>query len=388
MKIGIITIQNVNNYGAELQSCALCRKLRALGYDAEVINYLFGIHPKHIFDGEKRTIPISIKQIVKVKLLPIVQDMFCMFYKENKKIRNQRFDDFHASFNRLSDTVFPSVKSLYNAEFNYDVICVGSDQVWNYLKGYSLEPFFASFDKKGIKKISYGSSIGLSSLSKEAESVFKKSLSVFSSLSVREQQASDILKNILNRDVEVVLDPTLLLNSKEWLDVAKFDMCPTNKYLLVYIVTIKPCNYVLELARHIARKRNLQIVRICRDAYPEHSGNDIQEIMTAGPSDFVGLFSRAEFVVTNSFHGTVFSINFSKPFYSVIKNHHSTNSRLTNILKKLGLDNRIIPVGSSLPEISDIDYSVPSERLEEERVHSVEYLRKALNENKDDVQQL
>lgn len=378
MKIGIVTIHNVNNYGAELQCCALYRKLRALGYDAEVINYLFGIHPNHIFDGEKRTVPISIKQIVKVKLLPVVQNLFCFFYKNNKRIRNQRFDDFHASFNRLTDTVYPSVQSLYNADFDYDVICVGSDQVWNYMKGYSLEPFFASFDKKGTKKISYGSSIGLSSLSKEAESAFKSALSVFSSLSVREQQASDILKNILHRDVEVVLDPTLLLNSKEWLDVAKFDMCPTQKYLLVYIVTIKPCDYVLELARHIARQRNLQIVRICRDAYPEHSGDDVKEIMTAGPSDFVGLFSRAEFVVTNSFHGTVFSINFSKPFYSVIKKHHSTNSRLTSILKKLNLEDRIVSVDSPLPEINNIDYTIPLEKLAEERKHSVEYLKKAL----------
>ncbi len=380
MKIGIITIQNVNNYGAELQSCALCRKLRAFGYDAEVINYLFGIHPKHIFDGEKRTVSISIKQIVKVKLLPVVQNLFCFFYKNNKSVRNQRFDDFHASFNRLTDTVYPSVKSLYNAEFNYDVICVGSDQVWNYMKGYSLEPFFASFDKKGTKKISYGSSLGLSSISKEAESVFYNALSGFSNLSVREQQASDLLGRLLHRDLDVVLDPTLLLNAKEWLEVAKFEMCPTDKYILVYIVTIKPCNYVLELARHIAKQRNLKIVRICRDAYPEHSGKDVQEIMTAGPSDFVGLFSRAEFVVTNSFHGTVFSINFSKPFYSVIKSHHATNSRLTNILKKLGLDNRIVSVGSSFPEIRDIDFSIAYERLEEERMHSVDYLKKALND--------
>lgn len=378
MKIGIITILNVNNYGAELQCCALYRKLQKIGYDAEVINFLFGIHPKHDFDGERRTVSISLKQLVKVKLLPVVQNLFCWLYTENKKIRTQRFDEFHATYNHLTETVYPSVKSLFDADFNYDVICVGSDQVWNYMKGYSLEPFFASFDKKGTKKISYGSSIGLSSLSKEAESVFKNALAKFSYLSVREQQASELLENILHRNIDVVLDPTLLLNSKEWLEVAKFDMCPTNKYILVYIVTIKPCNYVLELARHIAKQRNLSIVRICRDAYPEHSGNDVQEIMTAGPSDFVGLFSRAEFVVTNSFHGTVFSINFSKPFYSVIKNHHSTNSRLTNILRKLNLESRIVSVGSPLPEICDIDYVVPTERLNKERMHSLDYLRKAL----------
>ena len=379
MKVGILTILNVNNYGAELQCCALYRKLQQLGYDAEVINYLFGIHPEHVFDGEKRTVPIPLKQLIKVKLLPVVQNMFCMFHQKNKRLRNKRFDEFHAKYNHLTSTVYPSVKSLYEAKFNYDVLCIGSDQVWNYMKGYSLEPFFACFDKNNTKKITYASSIGLSSLSVEAEQVFKKELANFAYISVREQQASEILEKLLNRKIDVVLDPTLILNKQEWIEVAKYDMCPKEKYLLVYIVTIKPCDYVLTLARHIAKRRNLKIVRICRDAYPEHSGSDVEEILTAGPSDFVGLFSKAEFVVTNSFHGTVFSINFSKPFYSVIKSHHSTNSRLTSILKKLGLEDRIVPVGSQLPMISDIDFSDPSAKLEAERKLSIEYINNALS---------
>ncbi|MDO4738299.1 MAG: polysaccharide pyruvyl transferase family protein [Bacteroidales bacterium] len=378
MKIGILTIHSVNNYGAELQCCALYQKLQKMGYDAEVINFLFGIHHNHDFTGEKLTVPISLKTKIKVKLLPIVQDFFCLFYQKNKTLRNQRFQEFHAKYNKLTKKVYPSVKSLNEANFNYDVLCIGSDQVWNYEKGYSLEPFFASFDKKGTKKISYGSSIGLSQLTIEAEEVFKKELSGFASLSVREQQASDLLHKLLKRNVDVVLDPTLILNNKEWLEVAKTDMCPKEKYVLVYIVTIKPCNYVLEVARKVAKERGLKIVRICRDAYPEHSGNDVKEVLTAGPSDFVGLFANAEFVVTNSFHGTAFSINFSKPFFSVIKSKHSTNSRLTNILKKLKLEDRIIRVGSPFPEICDIDYRESTKILEEERFRSIEYLKKSL----------
>lgn len=378
MKIGILTIHNVNNYGAELQCCALYRKLQSMGYEAEVINFLFGIHHDHDFTGEKLTVPISLKTKIKVKFLPVVQDMFCLFYQKNKALRNKRFDEFHAKYNNLTKTVYPSVRSLNEANFDYDVLCIGSDQVWNYEKGYSLEPFFACFDKKGTKKISYGSSIGLSKLSPEAEQVFKKELSGFSNLSVREQQASDLLTKLLNKDVDVVLDPTLILNSKEWLEVAKTDMCPKEKYVLVYIVTIKPCNYVLDVARKVAKERGLKIVRICRDAYPEHSGKDVEEIMTAGPSDFIGLFANAEFVVTNSFHGTVFSINFSKPFYSVIKSQHSTNSRLTSILSKLNLQNRILSVGSPLPDIEDIDFSVPHMKLELERQQSLSYIRKSL----------
>lgn len=379
MKIGILTIHNVNNYGAELQCYALCRKLQNMGYEAEVINFLFGIHHDHDFRGEKLTVPISLKTKIKIKLLPVVQDFFCLFHHKNKAERNKRFKEFHTKYNKLTKTVYPSVRSLNEASFNYDVLCIGSDQVWNYEKGYSLEPFFACFDKNGTKKISYGSSIGLSKLSDEAKKVFKKELSSFAYLSVREQQASDLLQKLLDKDVDVVLDPTLMLNSKEWLEVAKFDMCPKEKYVLVYIVTIKPCNYVLEVARKVAKEHGLKIVRICRDAYPERSGSDVEEIMTAGPSDFVGLLANAEFVVTNSFHGTVFSINFHKPFYSVIKNQHSTNSRLTSILQKLSLENRLLPVGSPLPEISEIDFTVPAQCLEAEREHSLSFIRKALN---------
>ena len=384
MKIGILTIANVNNYGAELQCCALCRKLNKMGYDAEVINYLFGIHPDHKFDGEHRTVKLTLKQDIKVRLLPVAQNLLCFFHKKNKRERTQRFEEFHAKYNRLTSTVYPSVKSLYVANFNYDIICIGSDQVWNYMKGYSLEPFFACFDKKNTRKITYASSIGLSSVSDEAERVFSKELAGFSDISVREEPAAKLLQRLLHRDnIRVVLDPTLILDSKEWLEVASFDMCPQERYVLVYIVTIKPCDYVLELAREVARRRNLKIVRICRDAYPEHSGSDVQEILTAGPSDFVGLFAHADFVVTNSFHGTAFSINFSKPFYSVIKSHHSTNSRLTGILGKLELADRIVPVGSPLPEISDIDYTAPAKRLQEERQSSLNYLNQALsNETK------
>ena len=379
MKIGIFTILNVNNYGAELQCCALYRKLHKMGYDAEVVNYLFGINPGHEFKGERRTVPISLRQDIKVRLLPVVQNLFCLFHHKNKKLRDSRFDEFHSKYNHLTPTLYPSVKSLYEAGFDYDVICIGSDQVWNYMKGYSLEPFLACFDKKQTRKISYASSIGLSEISREAEAVFKKWLSAFSHISVREQQASTLLGNLLQRNADVVLDPTLILDHEEWLEVARFDMCPKEKYILVYIVTIKPCDYVLRLARHIAKQRNLKIVRICRDAYPEHSGDDVQEILTAGPSDFVGLFANAEFVVTNSFHGTVFSVNFSKPFYSVIKSKHSTNSRLTSILQKLALESRIVSVGDDFPEITDIDYTLPAEQLRRERSHSLEYLQKALS---------
>ena len=94
--------------------------------------------------------------------------------------------------------------------------------------------------------------------------------------------------------------------------------------------------------------------------------------------EFVGLFANAEFVVTNSFHGTVFSINFSKPFYSVIKSQHSTNSRLTSILRKLKLENRILSVGSPLPVVTDIDFAEPAACLEAEREHSIGYIKNAL----------
>lgn len=379
-RIGIVTIVNVNNYGAELQAFALQHKLTLMGHDTEIIDYVFGINHTHDFRGEVLTVPLPWKTRLQRKLLPYIETVADAFYPKARESRRQKFREFHEQYNRLSRQKYASVKSLYNAPMTYDIYCVGSDQVWNYQKGYSLLPFFLDFVPEGKRRIAFSSSIGLSAISPEAEEVFKKYLSTFDAIAVRELQAADMLRKLLNRRVDVVLDPTLLLSKTEWNEVAYYDLCPQERYLLLYIVTIKPCQYAIDLAEKIAKEKGLKIVRLFRSAATYDAKPTMINLPEAGPSDFVGLIGKADFVVTNSFHGTVFSVNFQVPFYTIIKPSNNNNSRLKSILGKLKLADRLLPIGSTFPsnEKWPFDFTESAKILDVEREKSIRILSESV----------
>ena len=281
----------------------------------------------------------------------------------------------------MSNRQIRSLKGLYKANFDYDIYCVGSDQVWNYSMGSSLLPYFLDFVKDGAKKISYASSIGLSNLDNTAAKIYREYLSKFDSLSVREQQAAVLLKQILGRDVNVVLDPTLLLCVDEWRKVASYNDCPQDKYLLLYVVTIKPCEYAVNLAEYIARAKGWKIVRLSGSASTRGHREGIIEKPSVGPDGFVGLIDKAELVVTNSFHGTVFSLNFETPFFTVVNPRKNNNSRMQNILTRVGLADRMIEIGGDYPSIEKIEcnFEGVAHELSTEREDSVSYLKSALD---------
>ena len=382
MTIGIITIVNVNNYGAELQAFALQHQLSLMGFDAEVINYLYGINPKHNFKGERLTVPIPFGTRVKRKVVSLAERVLDIVYYNKKKERLHNFEDFHKRYNRLSEKIYDSVQSLYDGSLNYDIFCVGSDQVWNYQKGYSLLPFLLDFVPDGVKKIAFASSIGLSSISEDAENIFKQYLSDFDKVTVREIQAAAILTKLLGVDVDVVLDPTLLFDKDEWMKVASYDLCPECvDYLLLYIVTIKPCKYAIRLAESIAGALGLRIVRVFRSSATYDAKPSMINVPEAGPSDFVGLMAKAKFVVTNSFHGTVFAINFQVPFYSVVDSGNKTKSRLQNVLDTFGLSDRLLDTQDEFPmqHMWNVDYTDAVRSLECEREKSIEILRNCID---------
>ena len=133
-KIGIITIVNVNNYGAELQAYALQHRLVLMGHQAEVIDFVFGIRPDHDFKGETLTVPLSIKMRIKRKILPYIETTLDAFYPKVTMERKRRFQMFHSKYNRFTPKTYRSVESLYDGSLDDDIYCVGSDQVWNYQK--------------------------------------------------------------------------------------------------------------------------------------------------------------------------------------------------------------------------------------------------------------
>ncbi len=378
-KIGIITIVKVNNYGAELQAFALQKKLQDLGCDAEIIDYLFYKHKKHIRTaGAKPWISIGFKNQLKEILYPFFYSIKTALYRSSKQKREKKFDEFHAANTKFSRT-FRSMDELYKAKLDYDVFVTGSDQVWNPSSNTNLDPYFLTFAPKDKKRISYASSFGVSEVPPATIPFYKERLQQFSAISVRESQAVDLVKRISGKPALHVLDPTLLLAKNEWNRIAK-NPDIQKSYILLYILS--PSDYATRLAESVSKQTGWKIVRICKEATREDKNKTIQNIIDAGPSEFVGWFLNASFVITNSFHGTAFAINFSKPFYTVAPTHKTNNSRQQSLLDLLGLEKRLLKQTNRFPNANNLQLNFTNVNvfLNKEREKSIDYLINAIGD--------
>ena len=365
-RVGIITIQKCNNYGADLQAYALGAKLRSMGYDAENIDYLFYKHPRHQGGGmEKPALPISLKNRIKEFLFPIIATLKGAHNRWVAIERRKRFDKWF-SVNVKVGREYRSVKSLYDNPPEYDVYMVGSDQVWNPRLYSNIKPYFLDFAPNGAKCVSYASSFGVGELSGPVFYKYKQWLKKFSHIGLREESGKRIVKAMsLDAELAHVLDPTLLLNAKEWATVAvEPDKKPVREYLLLYDLIAS--EETVALARRWARQNEWDVVRIGDGGY--------------GPGEFIWLFAHAEAVVTNSFHGTVFSILHHKPFYSVIPNGMGNAGRIESLLVKFGIVERMVDASccTGLEQRGMEDWPRVDSKLAEMRNASTEFLERAM----------
>jgi hypothetical protein len=377
VKIGIITIFKANNYGAELQAYALQKKLALMGHESELIDYPFYKHPSHVACRQSKPIfDIGFKNRLKERLYPFLTALKSVSIREDIKRKQERMDAFHRTHSRLSDVCYNNMEDLYAAALPYDLFITGSDQVWNPRMNSSLDPYFLTFAPSGKPRVSYASSFGVPVLPDHAKSVYKKRLADFEMLSVREEQGVKIIQDLLGRSPEHVLDPTLLLNATDWAQVAvPSDM--QSPYVLTY--ELMPCDELAVVAQRTASQiKDARVIRI-RGVPGVRAWPGIIEIDDAGPSEFVGLFQGASAVVTNSFHGTAFAINFKKPVYPVIPCRMSNAGRIESLLKVVGLSEHLIYEQSNLVVTRpfEIDYDTVMERLEQERGKSISYLERA-----------
>lgn len=376
-KIGIITILKVNNYGAELQAFALQKKLTLMGYNAEIIDYLFYKHKSH--KKEKISRPFyhfPFKKRIKEYILPIYEKIKSVPYYKELNLRNRGFENFHKKYTRFSVQTYRSYSQLYNQAPDYDVYCVGSDQVWNPNCYTSLNPYFLTFTPKGKKRISYASSFGVSHIPYNAQSFYKKGLTDLNAISVREKTGINLIKELTGKEAKVVVDPTLLLTVNDWKTVANYSKVPQFKYILLYV--LKDSEYITKAAQKLSNELDMKIVRICKGAFrQDKQDTGIINIIDAAPDDFIGLFSKAQYILTNSFHGTVFSILFNKDFYTILKEGKDNNSRQIDLLNNLGLENRLIYEHKTI-KASPINYTFCNKQIEILRKDSEDYLINAI----------
>lgn len=383
MKIGVMTIVKVNNYGAELQAFATQRKLSLMGYDAEIVDYRY--YKSWNFKDSKMSaplLPMSIKgkigYWVKYRLINAIVENVLPLFSRCVKNRIARFESFHKKNTNFS-CLYASMDDLYSNPPKYDVYMTGSDQVWNPVASSSIEPYFLTFAPKDKKKVSYASSFGVKSIDEPIKSKIGKWLKDYVCISVRENSGLDLVKNLSGKDATWVVDPTLLLSKNEWLNVAESYPDMPSKYVLIY--QLFESESIERLAKKIGNEKGIPVYRICKRAIGEKRTGGITNILDAGPAEFLSLIANAEYMVTNSFHGTAFSINFGIPFFTVVSSRKKNNSRIESLLGLVGLKNRIVLDNELIDCVdltSSIDYEKAHNLLNSQRKISEDFIREAI----------
>ena len=361
MKIGIMTWYTYYNYGSSLQATALFNFLEMKGYNPCLINY----SPKG-----------NIKDIEKIDFKNMVNKIEKKLCIKNVMVNNSKFIDFIKN-NTRETKKFDSFFDLAKLNHDFDGFICGSDQIWSPLtfdSKYFLD--FADSDKI----ISYAPSIGSSSIKNEnIKKEMAELISRFNYLSVREETGKDIIKEICNKNAEVVLDPTLLLTKDDWnnfQDEKIFSEINSN-YLLCYFLGNEK-SYVSQIEKY-AKKNNLQIINLYTKSNSKLNKYNLKEMI--GPSEFISLIKNSEIVFTDSFHGTIFSINFNVPFYCFKRfkdnSFNNQNSRVIDILKKLNLLDRLVEYNGKFVE-REISFEESNKILHNLRIKSSNFLLSSL----------
>ncbi len=363
MKIGIITLHYNLNYGAVLQAYATRKKLSQLGATCEIINYQNSAAKKsmRLFSGG---------------LLNFARTMLRL---KKRKARIKAFKQFVYTELHVSSKVTLSGNDLTDAKLGYDLYITGSDQTFNltlskdrrYREAYFLPQILT-------KKASYGASMGENiNYSEEDKIWIRKQLQTYKKLSVREEVAADYICSLGLERPKVVMDPTLLLDGKEWETLATATRYAPNSYILFY--SVLSSDWIVRDVEALSRKMNLKVVAPHMQNRYELGKNFIRA-EECGPKEFLSLIKNAAFVCTSSFHGTVFSVLFQKEFLSFSMNE---KGRISNLLKKLNLEDRIITKACTIETVMQpkppILWQEPLERLHQERESSVEFLKSILN---------
>lgn len=359
-KIGIVTFHNAHNYGAVLQCYALQEALKNLGFNPEVINYSNDIFTRGYTDG--------IPKLGKSSPKELLRDLLLFPIKGNRKRkRYDSFNNFISCYLNLSPTVTRNDKFDFE---KYDAIIFGSDQIWNNSITDNDTFYFGDFSYSG-SMISYAASAGkgYKNISK-----FISLLKGFEEIGVRELDLKDELKSLGFSNVVTNIDPTLLLTADKWKSKLGIMDKSVDDYVLVY--PLRERKGTVKMAQEFAKRNCLKLVEIgAQILYRKHKNR----IETLSPKDFIGLFANAKYVVTNSFHGTVFSIIFNRRFNTIALNDGEDN-RVRNLLSNLGLEHNLIPLGKSV-KFKNIDYDKVYNQLDILREQSKQFLLSSIRKS-------
>lgn len=369
-KVGIVTLHGYHNYGNKLQNYALQEVLNDLGFIADTLILSTQRTPlSAIYDNAKKTFRQSPLESIAMVTRKLKSRTISREHKELVDSRTNIFKQF--SKHHLSEKFVKLDKgNIATINKDYDYFVTGSDQVWNPVYISNMEKYFLTFADKS-KRIAYAPSFSCPKLPKSHKKKYRKWLKEMSRISVRETEGAEIIRELTGINAPVLVDPTLLLSKKQWLSIAnKASNRPEQGYILTYFLG-ETSSDTEQYIQNLAQEKNMKIIRL----------GDIhdKESYITGPREFIDYINNAAVLLTDSFHGVVFSILLETPFlvYERKTNIPTMYSRIETLLDRFDLRHR--EARNVVQDIFDIDFGHTYEILEFEKEKSLNYLRDALN---------
>ena len=370
--VGIITMHTPLNYGSYLQTYATYMFLKENGYSPTIINYKYPTN-YHKQLAQNNNAPQIRHSFIYNKISGLCRRLL----KVNSDGLRKKMQSFYLQ-NLTFTKEYNSAEELKKDPPLFDIYLSGSDQIWNPQYIGKDTTCVLSWVPEGRKKIAFSSSFALTELPSEYYSLYKESLEKYQSISIRE--FSNIPQHLLGHNVPVTIDPTLLFPKNKWKQLVKSTPIVKGKYVLCYLLGYKfnPNPYALKLAKHIANKIGAKVVAIGGD--PINVLKGIKVIPNCGPEEFLNLFYYSEFVITSSFHGTIFALNFEKPLLSIVNDTSTKDNRQISFLNRLGLKEQCVIKNTPFDNISmPVIKKEAIDKLDSLREMSVTYFLNALS---------
>ena len=360
-----ITFHASHNYGSVLQAYALQTAVQALGAKYEILNFRTArqIDLYTVFTKRK-----GLKYLLK-------NASHAVYYPDLHR-KWERFEAFIHNRLALSAKTFSSLEELEAAKLSYDCYIAGSDQIWNPVPADFDWAYYLPFVREG-RRIAYAPSFGQLASVGEGETTdrIRRALLQFDALSAREIAAKEKIYTLIGREAALVLDPTLLLPEEKWNAVCAPGRVQDEDYIFLYTLFADPG--IIRMAKTLSKKLGLPIVTSnFSNQYDVFT--PFKKRFDAGPEEFLNLIQNAKMVLTSSFHGTVFSILYHRPFLSI---RGLSDARISSLLEICGLSDRVgteQSVNQMDDRIFSCDFSAARRALETSRAESLAYLKSAL----------
>lgn len=388
-KVAIVSCYFQHNYGSMLQAYATQMALDKMGYENETID-ISGFNHEIKKAKIKYFAKASLTSDILLSKMGMAMNVVRRKVSKNEygalsKKRGEKFDAFAKSHFRLSTEYVSKAELRQKCPQNYSAVLVGSDQLW--LPGNIAADYYTlNFVPESVNTIAYSTSFGQSELPKDSAAKASVFLKKIRHIGVREESGQKLVKQLANRDVPIVCDPTLLFTGEEWMRIQREKPLVDGKYIFCYFLGNNPPHR--EFAKRLKEKTGCKIIALTHlDEYVKSDENYADETpYNINPTDFLNLIRNAEYICTDSFHCSVFSILYKRQFFTFRRyarnTRQSTNSRLDTLFKMVDISGRMMTGEEDIQKCLNIktDFDAVHEKLKSVREKSYAYLEAALKD--------